>query len=97
MDKAVTGDVSPKQDRDGRHKHRDSDDDPTDKFLSGHVTAKSDRSIRIDGRDVAFHPQVVIQDDEGRPKQLKDILPDAEVRYLLKGDRVRHILLVTPK
>jgi len=73
------------------------DDHPLDKFHSGRVTGKSDRGVRINNQDFALHPQIVIQDDEGRPKTLQDLRPDTEVRYLLKGDRVKELILVTPK
>lgn len=74
-----------------------ANDLPLDKYQSGQLTGKSERSIRIDGRDYALHPKVVIEDDEGRPKQLHDFKPDAYVRFLLKNDRVRELILVTPK
>ena len=74
-----------------------SDSHPMDKFQAGQVTGKTDRSVRIDGREYALHPKVVIQDDEGRPKQLQDFTTDRYVRYQLKDDRVKELILVTPK
>ena len=73
------------------------DDHPLDKFQTGQITGKSDRGVRINNQDLALHPRVVIHDDEGRPKTLQDIQPNMEVRYLLKGDRVKELILVTPK
>jgi hypothetical protein len=73
------------------------DDFTTDKFQAGRVTGKTDRTVRIDGREYPLHPRVVIQDDEGNPKQLQDFTADLYVRYQLKDDRVKQLILVTPK
>jgi len=73
------------------------DGHPMDKFQAGQVTGKTDRSVRIDGREYALHPKVVMEDDEGRPLQLQHFTTDKHVRYQLKDDRVKQLILVTPK
>jgi len=70
---------------------------PLDKYQSGQLTGKSERSISIDGREYVLHPKAVVEDDEGRPKQLRDFKIDAFVRFLLKKDGIRELILVTPK
>jgi hypothetical protein len=73
------------------------DDHPTDKLITGQLTGKTDRTVRIDGREFALHPRVVLEDDEGRPKLLQEFMPHMYVRYQLRDDRVKQLILVTPK
>lgn len=73
------------------------DDHPTDKFLMGQLTGKTERTVSIDGREHVLHPRAVLEDDEGRPKQFQDFMPNMYVRYQVRDDRIRQLILVTPK
>jgi hypothetical protein len=66
-------------------------------YQYGQITGTSHRTVSINGREYALHPKVVIQDDEGRPKQLHDFKLDTYVQYRLKDELVRQLILVTPK
>ena len=66
-------------------------------YQYGQITGTSHRTVSINGREYALHPKVVMQDDEGRPKQLQDFKPDTYVQYQLKDELVRLLILVTPK
>jgi len=75
----------------------DQDDRRVSQVESGQLTGVSNRGVQINRRDYGLHPKVILQDDEGRPKQLQDFKAGMFVQYQLKDDLVRQLILVTPK
>ena len=71
--------------------------DPTANWPSGKVTAFSEQSIQINGRDYLLDPKVTIRHDTGGAIPLEQGLARGDiVRYRLKDGRVRELVKVQP-
>lgn len=70
---------------------------PRTGFQSGQVTGKQGSSIQINNRNYLLDKEVTVQDDEDRPRELKDIHEGAEVWFHLKRDRIDQLVLILPK
>lgn len=66
-------------------------------FLSGQVTANEGNDIQINNKNYPLQKGVTITDDEGKPRDLKDLVPGAEVKFHLKNGQIDQIVLVLPK
>ncbi|MBM4132799.1 MAG: hypothetical protein FJ245_03435 [Nitrospira sp.] len=66
-------------------------------YQSGHVTGKSGDSIQINQRTYPVAKDATVKDDEGRPRELKDIKEGAEVLFHLKRDTIDQLVVVLPK
>ena len=64
---------------------------------SGQVTAVGQRTIRISGVEYPLDFEVVVTDDEGRSRDLREVQPESEVMFSLRQARVDRIVLVLPK
>ena len=71
--------------------------DPTANWPSGKVTAFSEQSIRINGRDYLLDPKVTIRYDTGGAIPLQQGLARGDiVRFRLKDGRVRELVKIQP-
>lgn len=66
-------------------------------FLSGQVTANQGNDIQINNKNYPLQQGVTIIDDEGKPRDLKDLPPGAEVKFHLKNGQIDQIVLILPK
>jgi hypothetical protein len=71
--------------------------DPLTSFLSGQVTAVQEKTLQIDNKNYEIKPDVTVKDEEGSPMELSDIVPGAEVKFLLKQSQIAQIILILPK
>lgn len=70
---------------------------PTSGVKSGHITAKHESSVEINGTRYAFHPKVEFWTDEGLQLEWRDFNKGNEVQFHLKQERVDFLVLVQPK
>ena len=63
-------------------------------MLTGVVTSNYGTSVQINKRNFTLHPAVVITDDEGRPRPVKDAVQGVQVKYHLKNDQVDRLIIV---
>jgi hypothetical protein len=77
----------------------DSGSSPDSKirFQSGQVTAKQGNSLQINKQSYSLHPEVIITDDEGKPRNEKDLVPGVEVRFHLKRGIIDQVIVILPK
>jgi hypothetical protein len=66
-------------------------------FKPGHVTGKQGNKLEIDKKDYVLHANVTVKDDEGRPRELSDVVPGTMVQFHLKQGRIDQLVLVLPK
>jgi hypothetical protein len=66
-------------------------------FKSGQVTDKKGNRLEIDKKDYVLRPDVTVRDDEGKPKDLSEVVPGAMVQFHLKQGRIDQLVLVLPK
>jgi hypothetical protein len=70
---------------------------PSVNLPSGEVVANSANGLQIDGKVYQLHPSVMVQDDEGRPHQVKDVVPGMFVKYHLKGEQIDQLIILLPR
>ena len=63
----------------------------------GHVTAMRGTDIQIDHKEYPLTSDVTITDDEGRPKDLKDLGPGTLVRFHVKNNQIDQIVIMLPR
>ncbi len=66
-------------------------------FQSGQVTAKLPNGLQIDHKNYRLDTRVTITDDEGRTRELKDLVRGSLVQFHLKRGRVDKIILLLPR
>jgi hypothetical protein len=66
-------------------------------FQTGQVTAVGKTTIRINAREYSLSSEVVIRDDEGKPRELKDLTPGSDVKFHVKRDSIDQIILLLPR
>jgi len=66
-------------------------------FKSGQVTDRKGHQIEIDKKDYALQANVTVRDDEGRPRDLKEVTPGTFVQFHLKQGRIDQIVLELPR
>ncbi len=64
---------------------------------SGVVTSVGSGNLRIDGTDYPVDSQVTVSDDEGHPRELKAVAPEAQVRFHVQHGRIDQLVIVLPK
>jgi hypothetical protein len=72
-------------------------DDFSHDLRVGQVTYKRNDAIYIDQLAYELHGDVMLKDDEERPRQLKDFETGSEVRFRLKQGRLALLVLILPK
>jgi hypothetical protein len=71
---------------------------PLVNFQSGQVTSpKSGTSVEINDRVFTTKEQVLIRDDEGRPRDEKDLSPGSEIKFHTKEGKIDEIVIILPK
>ena len=70
---------------------------PTSGVKSGHITAKQESSVEINGTRYALHPKVEFASEEGSPLEWKEFKKGDRVHYHLKGERIDVLVLELPK
>ena len=63
-------------------------------LLTGVVTSNYGTSIQINGRNYSSHPSLVVTDDEGRPRAIKDAAQGMQVKYHVKNDQIDQLVIV---
>jgi len=73
--------------------------DSTISYKSGEVTANGLTTIQIDKQDYALLSDAVITDDEGKPRDRKELVPGAFVKFHVSTRRggIDNIILILPK
>ena len=66
-------------------------------FKSGQVTDKQGNKLEIDKKDYVLKSDVTVRDDEGRPRELSEVLPGAVVQFHLKQGRIDQLVLILPR
>ncbi len=66
-------------------------------FKSGQVTDKTKNRLEIDKKDYVLQANVTVRDDEGRPRDLSEVVPGTMVQFHLKQGRIDQLVLVLPK
>jgi hypothetical protein len=61
---------------------------------SGEVTMNTGTNVVIGGRNYPLDPAVSVQDDEGRRRQINEIVPGMQVRFHVKGERIDLLIMV---
>lgn len=65
-------------------------------FVMGEVTGKRENVIRIDSREYPFFADVIVKDQNLTPRNLKDVVPGAQVMFHLKQGRIDQIIILLP-
>ncbi|MGH7165308.1 MAG: hypothetical protein ACREIS_07275 [Nitrospiraceae bacterium] len=65
--------------------------------MQGEITARQGYDIRINHQAYTLHRDVIIKDDEGRPKNLADLTPGATVTFQVKQGQINEIVVVMPR
>jgi len=65
--------------------------------MQGEVTARQGYDIRINHQAYTLHQNVVIRDDEGRPKTLADLTPGTTVTFQMRQGQIYEITVVMPR
>lgn len=63
-------------------------------ILYGQITGKRQNEIQIDQKMYPLDPNVVIQDDEGRARELESLPVGTRISYHVKNERIDRIVLV---
>lgn len=66
-------------------------------FKSGQVTDKNGNRLEIDKKDYVLRPDVTVRDDEGKQRELTEVVPGAMVQFHLKQGRIDQLVLVLPR
>lgn len=66
-------------------------------FKSGQVTDKKGSHLEIDKKDYVLQAKVTVTDDEGKPRDLSEVVPGAMVQFHLKQGRIDQLVLLLPK
>jgi hypothetical protein len=74
-----------------------SDSDSKRTYHSGQVTGKHGNVIQINNQDYTMRSDVVIEDDEGRPREERELKPGTEVNYYLKQGTIDKIVIRLPR
>jgi hypothetical protein len=69
----------------------------TANLQAGVVNAVGSRDIRINGVDYPMDANVDVTDDEGRPREIKLLVPETDIKFQVKKGRVTQIVIVLPK
>ncbi len=67
------------------------------RFQSGQVTAQQGRTVQINNQDYPLLEEVVITDDEGKPRSQKDLVPGTDVKFHVKRGSIDKIIVILPK
>lgn len=63
----------------------------------GVVSANHGQEIFIDNRRYSVLPSATVTDDEGNPRDLKEVVPGTFVRFHVRKDQVDTIVVILPK
>jgi hypothetical protein len=66
-------------------------------LVSGEVTANRGEALSIDGKEYPLANGVMVSDEGGNQREVKDFVPGTYVKYHLKSGRLDIIVLVLPK
>ena len=66
-------------------------------FKSGQVTDKKGNRLEIDKKDYVLQANVTVRDEEGKPRQLTEVVPGAMVQFYLKQGRIDQLVLILPR
>jgi hypothetical protein len=61
---------------------------------SGEVTTNTGTSVTVGGRNYPLDPAVSVQDDEGRRRQINEIVPGMQVKFHVKGEHIDVLIMV---
>jgi hypothetical protein len=63
----------------------------------GEVTANPGGELVIDHKRYPVSPSVIVTDDEGRPRDLKELVPGTPVRFHLRNDKIDQLVMMLPR
>ena len=66
-------------------------------FKSGQVTDKKGNRLEIDNKDYVLKSDVAVRDDEGKKRDLSEVVPGVMVQFHLKQGRIDQLVLVLPR
>ena len=66
-------------------------------FKSGQVTDRQGNKLQIDKKDYVLQSNVSVKDDEGKQRELTEVVPGVMVQFHLKQGRIDQLVLVLPK
>lgn len=66
-------------------------------FQTGQVVSTGDKHMVIDHKSYAVSSEVKVTDDEGGPREYKQVGPDQIVMFHLKKGQIDQLIIVLPK
>ncbi len=63
----------------------------------GEVTANNGQDILIDNNRYPVLPSVLVTDDEGRPRDLKEFVRGTQVRFHLRNNKIDQLVMMLPR
>jgi hypothetical protein len=64
----------------------------------GEVTANNGGGdVVINNHRYMALPSVTVTDDEGRPRELKEVVPGTQVRFHLRGEKIDQLVILLPR
>lgn len=66
-------------------------------FTPGEVTANWGEALSVDGQEYPLATGVMVSDDDGNQREVKDFVPGTSVKYHLKNGKIDIVVLVLPK
>lgn len=63
----------------------------------GEVMANNGQEIFIDNTRYLMLPSVLVTDDEGRPRDLKEFVRGTQVRFHLRKDKIDQLIMMLPR
>lgn len=66
-------------------------------FKSGQVTDRQGNKLQIDKKDYLLKSDVTVRDDEGKKRELSEVVPGAMVQFHLKQGRIDQLVLILPR
>jgi len=64
---------------------------------SGEVTIITGTSVTVGGRNYPLDPAVLVKDDEGRRRQINEVVPGMQVKFHVKGERIDLLIMLQPR
>lgn len=64
---------------------------------TGEVNTNQGQELVIDHKRYMVSSSATIMDDEGRLRDLKEIIPGAQVRFRLRNERIDYIVIMLPR
>ena len=70
---------------------------PDASFDQGIITKNSGNTIQINGTNYKVDPDIVVEDDEGRTRDLRELTPGVPVQFHLQKKKIDQLIWILPK